>query len=305
LLIDKPSGWTSHDVVARVRRLAGQKRVGHTGTLDPMATGLMAVLLGAATRLEPYLTKMDKSYTGRVELGLSTDSDDITGNETARAQGPWPEPAALVQALKKREGQGAQIPPAYSAISVGGQRAYKAARAGNHIELAARQVTAHSLEMTAYSPPYFDFRAEVSSGYYIRSLARDLGADLALGGTLAALRRESVGNWQVTQAVTLEALAGWSDADWRSNLLPPAAALPHLPGLILDSPQAKAFCQGKPIEVNNTELNNILDKNPIKVLNAEGLLLGLANIVQASIGGAESPRRPFLRPLRVLLNGSE
>ncbi|UQZ90817.1 tRNA pseudouridine(55) synthase TruB [Deltaproteobacteria bacterium Smac51] len=329
LLIDKPAGLTSHDVVGRVRRLAGQKRVGHTGTLDPMATGLMAVLLGAATRLEPYLTKMDKTYSGRVQLGLTTDSDDITGAEISRVSGPWPEAAAAELALKGKVGEADQVPPAYSAIKVDGCRAYKAARAGNPLKLAARRVTAYRLEMTGYQAPFLDFIAEVSSGYYIRSLARDLGAELGLGGALASLRRESVGPWAVSRAVTLEELAEWGDDDWSRGLMPPAEALPHLPGLTLEGDGVRFFTQGRPVPLGDYE-NNV-DNRPIKVLNAEGLLIGLGEIIntfpernesgplpgrnpgqvesaasdQSSADHAHAPHGPYLRPMRVLSTGAE
>ncbi len=310
LLIDKPKSLTSHEVVARVRRLAGQRQVGHTGTLDPMATGLLGLLLGAATRLEPYLSKMDKSYSGRVELGLATDTDDVTGQATARSEGPWPELEVAAEALKKKEGEGEQLPPAYSAIKVAGQRAYKAARAGKPLELAKRRVTAFKLEMTAYAPPFLDFTAHVSSGYYIRSLARDLGADLGLGGALAALRRESVGPWSVARAATLAELADWNDDDWRARLIPPAEALPHLSAITVNEKEARDFCQGKPIGLSE----NILDKGlikvlnatgradgPLKVLNAEGRLIGLGDMT--NIATINPPCRPFLRPIRVLTGG--
>lgn len=293
LLIDKPAGLTSHDVAARVRRLAGQRQVGHTGTLDPMATGLMAVLLGSATRLEPWLTKMDKTYTGRVELGLSTDTDDVTGRELSRCSGPWPDEGAVRKALKSREGEGDQTPPAFSAIQVGGQRAYKAARAGRPLKLDPRRVTARRLELAAYDPPLIDFTAEVSSGYYIRSLARDLGADFGLGGALSALRRERVGPWTAAHAVTLEALAAWNEDDWAVGLITPAGALPHLPALTLDGEPARRFAQGQKVPA----VEAARSPGQYKILSPEGLLLGLGEI-ESSLGGT-APREPFLRPLRV------
>ena len=296
LLIDKPGGWTSHDVAAKVRKLAGQRQVGHTGTLDPMATGLMAMLLGSATRLEPWLTKMDKVYAGQMQLGLSTDTDDVTGREVLRNNGPWPDEAAVRQALKKREGQGDQVPPAFSAVQVNGQRAYKAAREGRPLELAPRRVTAHRLELTGYRPPLIDFIAEVSSGYYIRSLVRDLGGDFELGGTLTALRRLRVGSWRLEEAVTPAGLEKWSEEDWRSGLRPPAEALPHLPGLVLTEEQAGRFAQGQQVAVDDSPAPA---PGQYKILSPEGRLLGLGEIDEfPSLGGA-APRRPFLRPLRV------
>ncbi len=295
LLIDKPGGLTSHDVVSRVRRLAGQRRVGHTGTLDPMATGLLAVLLGAATRLEPYLSGLDKTYSGRVELGLTTDTDDVTGRVVERSGGAWPEKEAVEELLRSHEGPADQIPPAFSAVKVDGRRAYKLARAGEEVELKARRVTARRLELTGWRPPFLDFVAEVSSGYYIRSLARDLGRDLGLGGALASLRRDRVGPWLVGDAHCLEEMAGWTERDWSLKLISPAEALPHLPSITLDSADRIAFGQGKKISISSPRHPG----ETHKILNAEGDLIGLGQIEATSFGG-DSPLGPFLRPLRVL-----
>ena len=299
LLIDKPAGLTSHDVVARVRKLAGQKRVGHTGTLDPMATGLLAVLLGRATRLEPWLTKMDKVYTGRIELGLATDTDDVTGRPLARSQGPWPDETVLRQTLAGYEGPHEQRPPAYSAIKVDGRRAHQAARAGTPLELKARPVIARRLEVLVYAPPFFNFRAEVGSGYYIRSLARDLGAELGLGGALSALRRESVGPWSRTGALTLDELAEWTAEDWQQRPVPPAEALPHLTGVTLDEEAARRFGMGQKVAAPD------LTGGPetYKILNQAGDLIGLADCAETSLGGSAVPPGPYLRPLRVFNPG--
>lgn len=299
LLIDKPAEMTSHDVVAVIRRLAGQKRVGHTGTLDPMATGLMAVLLGSATRLEPYLVGMGKTYSGQMALGLSTDSDDITGLELSRHFGPWPEPDIINQALAGFEGERDQVPPAFSAIKVAGRRSYKAARAGEPLELPARRVTAHRLKVTAYQPPLVDFKAEVSSGYYIRSLARDLGLKLGLGGAaLTALRREKVGPWTLDQAFPLEQLRGWGEYEWREKITPPAQALPEMKAVTLDGEKARLFALGQKVSVPAEE------PGTAKVLNPLGELIGLGELtkITTSLGG-DQPPGPYLRPLRVFETG--
>ncbi len=293
LLIDKPGGLTSHDVVARVRRVAGQKQVGHAGTLDPLATGLLAVLLGSATRLAPYLVKMDKVYWGRLELGVATDTDDLDGRVLERRPGPWPDEAAVRRAFAAREGEGDQTPPAFSAIKVAGRRAHQAARAGEALELAPRRVTARRLEMLAYEPPMVEFRAEVSSGYYIRSLVRDLGADLGPGAALAALRRERAGPWSLDQAVPLADLAEWTPRDWRARLLPPAQALPHLPAVVLEGEILVRFEMGQTVAAEATPVDG-----PHKVLDPEGHLRGLGEFRPTSLGGGQ-PRGPFLRPLRV------
>lgn len=292
LLLDKPEGMTSHDVVNLVRRAAGQRQVGHTGTLDPMATGLLVLLLGRATRLEPWLTKMDKTYSGQLELGLSTDTDDCTGRVLDRHDGPWPDQAAIRQALAGRVGEGDQIPPAFSAVKVGGRRAYKAARAGEALELKPRRVTARRLELLEYRPPFFDFQAEVSSGFYIRSLARDLGNDLGLGGTLTRLRRETVGPWSLSSAVSPACLAAWTEANWRTGLLPPAEALPHWPVLLLSEAERIRFTQGQKLALDAAR------PGQYKILDSQGRLCGLGEIA-ASPGDHHQPLGPFLRPLRV------
>ena len=317
LLLDKPADHTSHDAVAIIRGLSGQKRVGHSGTLDPLATGLMVLLLGEATKLEPYLVKMDKLYTGRLELGLSTDTDDVSGQTLSRKNGPWPAESEIQARLKAYEGDGEQIPPAFSAIKVYGRRAYKAARAGQKVELKPRPVSARRLDLLAYQPPQVEFLAEVSSGYYIRSLVRDLGAELGLGAALTALRRERVGQWSIERAFTIEDIRGWGSGDWAEKLIDPAEALPHLETVRLDQESEKAFRQGRavpsPVSVGRGEC---------KVLNGQGRLIGLAGQVsertapltgqlcwsdksdEASLGGQQAPRQPFLRPLRVFNFGS-
>lgn len=306
LLVDKPKGLTSHDVVAVVRRLTGQKRVGHTGTLDPMATGLMAMLLGEATRLEPYLVKMDKIYTGSFRLGLVTDTNDVTGRVLKETRDiPWPDKEQVRAALQIQTGERDQVPPAFSAVKVKGRPAYKAARAGESLELAARRVTAHRLELGVYEPPEVKFLAEVSSGYYIRSLVRDLGDELNLGAALSALRRERVGTWTLDAAYCLDELKSWGPGDWTARLLPPDEALPHWPVVRLGLLDEKAFRQGRQLAAPG------LEPGQYKVLSDQGLLIGLGAFTdrglnpfsQASIGG-ESPRGPFLRPLRVFNFGS-
>jgi tRNA pseudouridine55 synthase len=295
MLIDKPLNMTSHDVVARLRRLTGQKKIGHTGTLDPLATGLLALLLGSATRLAPYLTKMNKTYLGRMELGLVTDTDDAAGRILARHPGPWPTEDEVRRALRNREGEGEQVPPAFSAVRVAGRRAYKAARAGTPLSLPPRRVTAFRLEVMGYEPPALDFTATVSSGYYIRALARDLGRALDLGGgALTELKRTGLGPWTLDQAWTLEEAAGWTHDQWRARLRPPAEALPHWPALVLAEPgSASHFVQGR-------RLPAIGPAGPYKIMDDQGRFLGLGQIETADDeSGVAPPREPFLRPLRV------
>ncbi len=224
VIVDKPGGWTSHDVVARIRRLAGTRRVGHAGTLDPMATGVLVVGVEKATRLLGYLALTTKRYEATIRLGQATSTDDAEGETIAQHPADGLDPGRIQAAAAALTGEISQVPPAVSAIKVGGQRAYRLAREGSPAKLAARTVTVSSLAIRAVRPvgSLLDLEVEVecSSGTYIRSIARDLGAALGVGGHLTALRRIRVGPYQLATASTLDQLA----ASWRLIPLADAAA---------------------------------------------------------------------------------
>jgi tRNA pseudouridine55 synthase len=251
LLVDKPQGITSHDVVARTRRLAGTRKVGHAGTLDPMATGLLVLGLNGATRLLTYLVGLDKEYFATIRLGASTNTDDADGVETSRA--PAGAAAAITEAqlasgIAALSGEISQVPSSVSAIKVGGKRAYTLARAGETVELASRSVTVSAFELIASRQGGdfldIDVRVECSSGTYIRALARDLGAALGVGGHLTALRRTRIGPFRVADAAELETM------NVGRSLLDPAAAAGLLfPSYRLDAQQAVDLSHGKRIEV--------------------------------------------------------
>jgi tRNA pseudouridine55 synthase len=210
VIVDKPSGMTSHDVVARVRRLAGTRRVGHAGTLDPMATGVLVVGVEKATRLLGYLTLTEKTYVATIRLGQSTSTDDAEGEPTGGSPATDIAPGALDAEIAELTGDIWQVPPGVSAIKVNGQRAYKLTRAGAAPELAARPVTVYEFTVTGLreTGDFLDIDAVIrcSSGTYIRALARDLGAALGTGGHLTALRRTAVGPYNLDQAHTLQDL---------------------------------------------------------------------------------------------------
>jgi len=218
VIVDKPGGMTSHDVVARIRRLAGTRRVGHAGTLDPMATGVLVVGVEKATRLLGYLSLADKEYAATIRLGQSTTTDDAEGEITGTAPGASVGAEALAAAVAGLVGEIEQVPPAVSAIKVGGQRAYRLTRAGAAPDLAPRPVTVHEFTVTAVRPVRgageaggildVDAIVRCSSGTYIRALARDLGAELGTGGHLTRLRRTRVGGYGLEAARTLDQLAG-------------------------------------------------------------------------------------------------
>ena len=207
VVVDKPAGWTSHDVVARLRRLAGTRRVGHAGTLDPMATGVLVVGIGRATRLLGHLAGQDKEYDATIRLGVSTTTDDAEGEVIEQRDASGVDDDSLAAAMAALTGPIEQVPAAVSAVKVGGVRAYKRARAGETVELAARPVTVAAFDLLARRGADVDVHVACSTGTYVRALARDLGAALGVGAHLTALRRTRVGSFGVDRAVTLEVLA--------------------------------------------------------------------------------------------------
>jgi tRNA pseudouridine55 synthase len=211
LLVDKPAGVTSHDVVARARRALGTRKVGHAGTLDPMATGLLVLGADGATRLLTYLVGLDKTYEATIRLGESTDTDDADGETIARADASGIQPSAIDAAVAALTGRISQVPSTVSAIKVGGRRAYDLARAGEQVQLKAREVTVSRFEVRARTSSGatvdLDVVVDGSSGTNIRALARDLGAALGVGGHLTALRRTRVGPFDVADAIAVDAIA--------------------------------------------------------------------------------------------------
>jgi tRNA pseudouridine55 synthase len=241
LLLDKPVGPTSHDAVARVRRAAGLRRVGHAGTLDPLAGGLLLLGLGPAARFLEYLVGLDKTYETTVRLGQATTTYDAEGEVTA--EHPVDVSAAdIAAALDALRGPIRQIVPPHSAVKRDGRPLYESARRGQAIDLPQRDVVIHALDLLAYDPPLLTLRVACSSGTYIRSLAHDLGAALGCGGHVAALRRTAVGAFSVAQAVSLDALTPETLA---AALLPPQAAVAHLPRLEVDDSEATRLSLGQ------------------------------------------------------------
>ncbi len=249
LVIDKPAGPTSHDVVQRVRRLLGTRRVGHGGTLDPDATGVLLVAAGQATRFFPYLAAESKVYEGRIRLGFSTDTYDASGNPTSAERTDGPSPEALTRAMSAFVGDILQTPPRFSAKKLAGRPVYKMARAGEAFSLAPSPVTVFRFDLRDFRAPYVDFEAVCSSGTYIRSLAHDLGAKLGCGAHLASLRRTSVGPYGLADAV---ALADLEEAAERGeagrHIVPLERLLPGVPAITV-LPEAEIRVRnGSPLE---------------------------------------------------------
>ena len=276
LLIDKPAGWTSHDVVAKARGITGQRRIGHTGTLDPMATGLLVLCLGQATRLVEYLTGHDKRYTGVVQLGRTTTTDDAEGNAIQERPVPEVTQAALAAVVARFRGAISQRPPAFSALKVQGKRAYDLARAGEDVQLAERAVTIHRFNAELLAADTVAVDVTCSSGTYIRSLARDIGEAIGCGGHLAALRRESVGPFSVVDAISLDALAQVLAArELDTRLVPADEGISELDAAILGQEGTLAMVQGRPWEC---AVGAPSAANPARIYSAAGDFIGVGSI---------------------------
>ena len=240
LVVDKPAGWTSHDVVGRCRRLAGTRKVGHAGTLDPMATGVLVLGVGRATRLLGHLALTDKAYDATIRLGATTVTDDAEGEVVTTQDASAVTDEALRAGLQALTGAISQVPSAVSAVKVDGVRSYARVRAGEQVELAARSVVVSRLELLARRGDDLDVAVECTSGTYVRALARDLGAALGVGAHLTALRRTRVGPFDLSQARTLE-----QHAEELAVVPLDAAVAASFPRRELDADEAVALSYGK------------------------------------------------------------
>jgi tRNA pseudouridine55 synthase len=228
LLVDKPTDHTSHDVVARMRRKFGMKRVGHAGTLDPMATGLLIVLIGKATSASQYLMSMDKEYTGTVKLGVVTDSQDAEGEMLETRPVPALTEAQVREAMRGMLGDQYQMPPMFSAIKIGGVPLYKKARQGVEVEREPRFIRVSRFEPTRFVSPEIDFIVACTKGTYVRTLAHDLGQKLGCGGHLSALRRTAIDKLRIERAVTVDQIEATPHADLQKLLLHPREVVPTI-----------------------------------------------------------------------------
>ncbi len=251
LLVDKPPGPTSFDVVAAARRALGLRRVGHAGTLDPFASGLLVVCAGAAARLVRWVQAGTKTYEALVHLGVETDSGDSTGQVVSRGDPSAVDRDRVEVALGALRGAIRQRPPAHSAVKVAGRRAYSYARAGEPVDVPERTVVVHALEITQWKPPWVGLRVECSSGTYVRSLAIDLGRALGCGATLEQLRRTRSGHFDVCDAVGFEALRAAQPGSWRERLLPMRTAVAGLPAIRLDEGAWQCVARGQRIETGD------------------------------------------------------
>ncbi len=288
LLIDKPSGPTSHDVVARVRSVTRERSVGHTGTLDPRATGLLPLVLGKATRLASLLTGSDKTYDATIRLGVATDTDDAAGRPIGEPR-PCPDEAAVRAALDQFRGVVHQVPPAHSAKKVGGHKAYDMARREQPLDLAPVAVTIHALEDVAIEGDQVRLTVQASAGFYVRALARDLGAALGCGAHLLTLRRTAAGRFRVEDALPLDEAERLGQAV-AARLITPSEAVAHLPAVTVNDVGLRRVSHGNPLTPQHLQHPWIPPSGSgaapdVRVLDSGGELMALAH----SRGGALHP----------------
>lgn len=289
--LNKPKGFTSHDCVAKLRRLLHLKRVGHGGTLDPAATGVLPIALGNATRLLQYM-QSDKAYRATIRLGMKTTTDDLEGEvvATQAASGLTLEDVAPL--LKLFVGKIQQVPPIYSAVQVKGQRLYDLARAGVEVEVPVREVEVYQIEVMAWRPgelPELDLVISCGSGTYIRAIARDLGDALNIGGVLSALTRTASNGFLLADSLSLEELEQLVQDTWQP--IPPVVALQHLDLVTLAEPEAHRWCLGQRLAWNEQPIQ-VLHSN-LRVHHENGDFLGIAQIKKTENGRILAPQMVF------------
>jgi tRNA pseudouridine55 synthase len=269
LPVDKGPGVTSFQVVAHLRRVLRAPKIGHGGTLDPAATGLLPILIGEATKLTPYLVELDKEYLATIRLGISTGTQDLSGAVLETRPVPELDAGTIGRALAPFVGLIRQVPPMYSAIHHEGRRLYELAREGVEVERQAREVTVHAIHLEALALPDLVLRVSCGKGFYVRTLAADLGAALGTGGALARLVRTRVGPYLLENAVPWSVMLGAQDGEslW-ARMLPPDSALQAVPEARLSEQSARAFANGQSVTEPGAA-------GLVRVYGADGGLLGL------------------------------
>lgn len=290
LVVDKPPGASSFDVVRMVRRGTGEKRVGHAGTLDPAATGVLVVLLGQATRVTEYLMDMRKTYRATLHLGVATSTYDSEGDVTAEGDASEVTEARLRETLAAFVGRIEQVPPAHSAVKIDGERAYRRARRGEGVALKARPVTVYRIDLLRFQPPDAEIEVECARGTYIRSLAHDAGQKLGCGAHLSALRRTRVGPFAIEAAADEPSLrAAFADGTWRELLQPPDCGLIALPAITLEIEDEKDIRHGQAVDIAGVDAP--ADGAEARGYAEDGSLVGIIAFDAAS--GMWRPRKVF------------
>ena len=290
LVVDKPVGMTSHDVVQVIRNGTGLRRAGHTGTLDPRASGVLVVLVGPAVRLSEFVSASDKRYQAIIRLGSSTDTFDADGKITQSAQSVNVTEEQFEKVLATFVGEIEQTPPPYSAVKVQGRKAYEMARQGEEVELAPRKITVHHLEVLEWAPPEVVIDVHCSSGTYVRSLANDLGATLGCGAYLVGLRRTKSGRFSLREATPLRKLQeAFHAGDWYQYLIPAAEALAEWPAIELSPDDVENVRHGHRVKAGP-------DAKPgsVRGVSTQGELVALMELVTGETGDPEwQPKKVF------------
>ena len=290
LLLDKPSCITSHDVVDRIRRAAHTRRVGHTGTLDPSATGLLIICVGEATRLSEYLTRLDKVYEGYLRFGVVTDSYDMDGEVLEENPVPELDPDAIQEAFDVFTGAIEQVPPMVSAVKVGGKRLYKLARKGETVERKPRNVTVKEFRLLGYEAPLAQFRVECTSGTYVRALCQDVGQIFGCGATLDSLRRVAVGRHRVENAIPVDDFQ--NEEDIYEHLIAMGEAL-DLPEVVVRPKGEHLVACGGALRRAELKTDCPITEGWIQVKSDRGELLALAQVEKGPVELQVLPRRVF------------
>mgnify|MGYP006288020815 CR=1 FL=1 len=283
LLLDKPAGLTSNQALGRVKRLLGIRKAGHTGALDPMATGLLPLCFGEATKISAFLLDADKRYLAELKLGVTTDSGDADGAVTASADVPMLDRDDIEPVLARFRGAIEQVPPMVSALKHKGKRLHELARAGIEVERKPRPVTIHTLDLLDVERDRLTLRVDCTKGTYIRSLGMDIGDALGCGAHLTALRRERSGPFDLVDAVDLDTLESNGEAAARARLLPADLALADRPSVELDAERAARLQQGQAVDAEGEAAD------PVRIYS-EGVFLGLGRVDER---GILRPRRLF------------
>ena len=290
LVVDKPVGMTSHDVVQVIRNGTGLRRAGHTGTLDPRASGVLVILVGPAVRLSEYVSASDKRYQAIIRLGSTTDTFDAEGKFTRSNQPVDVTEAQFEEVLQSFIGEIEQTPPPYSAVKVQGRKAYEMARQGEEVDLTPRKIQVHHLEVLEWAPPEVVVDVHCSSGTYVRSLANDLGEKLGCGAYLVGLRRTKSGRFSLRDATPLRKLQeAFTAGNWYQYLIPAAEALGDWPAVELSPDEVEAVRHGHRVKVKegNTEAK-------VRGVSTQGELVALMEIATAEYGSSEwQPRKVF------------
>jgi tRNA pseudouridine55 synthase len=277
IIVDKPQAWTSHDVVNKMRRLAGTRKIGHLGTLDPGATGVLPLVIGQATRLAQFFTRNDKVYEGVIRFGYSTESYDMDGAATSVAAPVTLEFPILESVLDRFRGEFRQVPPPVSAKKIGGKKAYELARSGQTVELEPVEVQVYKLQVLSLEGLDATIRLHCSAGTYVRSIAHDAGQALGCGAFLKTLRRLASGDFKIEQARTLEDLAALATEDkLQEALIPAVQLLPAFPAELVDAVTAGQIRNGRDFRVSPFQAR--ADTRYVKAVSAHGELIAIGEM---------------------------